>query len=183
MKKEITEIDETLTSREAFAEAYSLTPMQMAFVEEYAANPNVRRAARVVGLGGNPSKFMARPQVIAAIRAMREQRAKRMQLSNDSIIRALCRIAEVDPAELFDEMGNPLPLDRVPSDTRRSLASVTITERHGENGSVVSRKVKFNDRLKALELLARIQGLLTDRVEHHGAVNLAEFVALGFKRD
>ena len=86
----------------------------------------------------------------------------------------LGRTALNDPKDIFDADGNVLPLHEIPEHARRAIASVEVTthevERSGTKGAknrttvVLARttKIKFWDKLKAIEQIARLAGYLKE---------------------
>ena len=69
----------------------------------------------------------------------------------ENVLRELRRLAYFDPRRLVDARGCPLPLSALDEDVAAALAAVEVREVGGEPVT----KVKFPDKLRALELLSR----------------------------
>jgi hypothetical protein len=61
-------------------------------------------------------------------------------------------IALFDPASLYDEAGNLLPVHKLPESARRAIASIETDKGF--------QKLKMNSKLGGLELAAKILGLV-----------------------
>jgi phage terminase small subunit len=88
----------------------------------------------------------------------------------DDVLRELIRLAQADPARAFDEKGNLLPIHEMPPEARAAIAGFDLEElwdgrgpKRKQVGRV--RKVRFWDKPRALELLAKHLGLLTERLQ------------------
>jgi hypothetical protein len=75
----------------------------------------------------------------------------------------------------FDATGNLLPLADMPAETRAAVASVRVVKRHltsGDGRADEVHEIRFWDKMRALEDLAKHFGLLAERIEHIGSVDL-----------
>ena len=84
------------------------------------------------------------------------------------LARELCAMATVDPRRLYDTNGNMLPVSEWPDDISRSVASIETMEEfdgRGESREKIgdTRKVKFWDKGRALELAAKLKKHLNDQ--------------------
>lgn len=96
-------------------------------------------------------------------------------ITQERILQEIANIAFLDPAELFDDNGNVLPVHSMKPYVRRTLGSMEITteyEGKGESKKEVgyTNKIKFLDKKSSLELLMKNKGMLTEKVEHSGNV-------------
>ena len=87
----------------------------------------------------------------------------------EMVIRNLRMYADFDPAEMYDADGRLLAVKDMPERIRRALSGIEIEE--GLNGEVTKR-IKWIDPGRALELLGRYRKLFTDKVEHLGSVSI-----------
>lgn len=87
------------------------------------------------------------------------------RITSDKVVATLANIAFADPAEAFDEDGVLKPWHEMPPDVRAAIAG--IGESFGDKGT--SRRLKFSDRIRALELLGRHLGMFNDRLTLKGA--------------
>lgn len=166
----------------------SLNARQRAFVAAYAGNA----AEAAVKAGYSPkwarkhaSKLMrTNADVRAAIDEHENQRLVELGLSANGVLGELLRIARADVAQAFDEHGQLLPLKDMPEDVRRAIGGVELrsigVEDDAEGGDrkavVTLTKVKFWDKVAALEKLGKHLKLFTDKVEHSGSVTLEQAV-------
>jgi hypothetical protein len=91
----------------------------------------------------------------------------------DRALRELARLAYSDPMELFNEQGKVLPITEWPAELRAAIGSFEVVRGNVDAGDgkfddVI--KVKLWDKPKALEMIAKHLGLLTERVEHSGGI-------------
>lgn len=164
---------------------------QAAFVREYLLDLNATQAAIRAGYPARSARskgaqLLANVNVAEAIQLALKNRAERVEVKADDVLRELLRLALVDVTDAFDEQGNLRPLKDMPKDLRRAVSSLewetvlgdTIMTDDGieVQSAPIARvgKLKFWDKTKALEMLAKHLGLLTDKldVEHHGNVTL-----------
>ena len=86
------------------------------------------------------------------------------------MIRELADIATMDVRKLFAEDGMPLPIHELHQALAAAIFSVETVERRATdgNGAQYVYRVRFWDRIRALELLGRHFGMFSDRVEVTG---------------
>lgn len=145
----------------------ALTPKQAAFVREYLVDLNATRAAIRAGFpaksaASQASRLLKNAKVRQEIDKAKSTRAARVDVKADEILRELMRIGYSDPGKLLNATGYLLPLNEVPEEVRRTIASV---EMGGDGGT----KIKFWPKTTALELLGKHLKLFTDKTELTGA--------------
>ncbi len=155
-----------------------LTPKQAAFCAEYLIDLNAAAAARRAGFSEKAAHvqagtLMKKPHVQAEIQRLMAERSKRTEITQDSVIREIAKLAFGDIRKLFDDQGALLPVQDWPDDIAPTVSSVEIDELwqgFGENRTQIgeTKKVKFWDKGKALEMLGRHLKLFVDRVEASG---------------
>ena len=99
---------------------------------------------------------------------MKERRrhlVKKQKISAEEMIGWLRRIVELDIATCVDADGNMLPLREIPVEARKALAMV------GMRSGV---RISTSDRLKAIEMIARLAGLYEEKVHITGELDLKE---------
>src|SRR4051812_42447033 len=148
----------------------ALTPKQTAFVREYLVDLNATQAAVRAGYSRKTaekigSENLRKPEVAKALQAAMDKRAERVELTADLVLRELLSHALFDPATLYDADGRMKKLAEIPLAARRSITALETDELGEDQGIGITRKVKYSDRLKALELLGRHLKLFTDRLE------------------
>ena len=143
------------------------TEAQRRFVEEYLIDLNGTRAYRVAYPGAsyaaartNAGRLLALPAVAREVQAGRAAQRRRTRVTADRVLRELAAVAFSDIGDLFDHNGRPVPVHRLDPMARRAIAAVSIGRVDGPAGVVSERfHVRFWDKLRALELLARYVGL------------------------
>ena len=81
----------------------------------------------------------------------------------------LKKICSVDVRKVFDESGNLLPPHSMPEDVVKALGAFELDD----NGKV---KVRFLDKLRAIEVLGKNLKMFVDRVEHTGTLTLEKMI-------
>lgn len=101
------------------------------------------------------------------------ERFSRIDLTAERILLELFRVATVDLSDAYLENGKLKPMREIPEDVRRAISGVEVFEEYeggGENRAYVGDtvKVRFFDKTRALEMLAKYFKLLTEKHEHAG---------------
>jgi phage terminase small subunit len=154
------------------------------FVREYLKDLNATQAAIRAGYSkktaiAQGSRLLTYADVREAIEKAKVKRNQALEITAERVVQEMARLALVDIAQAYDKEGNLLPIHEIPEDTRRALSGVEVEEMWGwyeplgeearqriSTGRV--RKVKFNDKARSLELLAKHMGLLKDTLEITG---------------
>jgi len=94
----------------------------------------------------------------------------RYDVTGQRVIQEVANIAFFDIADIFDSQGRLLPLDSIPAHARQAIASIEIEDMNvgfGENKMKVGelKRVKFNSKEKALEMLMKYLRLYEDKVK------------------
>ena len=155
----------------------ALNPKQKLFVAYYAKTRNATRAAIKAGYSKETAytqgpRLLANVQVKAAIDKAILRIASKAELKAADVLNEIKKIAFSNIANAFSKDGLLLnPLD-MPKDTQLSVNSFEVMEEFDGVGKDklhvgYTKKIKMNDKLKALEMLAKHFKLLTDKVEHY----------------
>lgn len=131
------------------------------FATEYLVDYNAFAAAKRAGYSDSIAEHAVRalvgkPCIRTIIETALDARARHALIKADRIVEELAAIAFADPAALFNHDGTLRPLRDIPEPTRRAMATVEF-----KNGSLT---VKFADKLRALELLARHLGIAPEQL-------------------
>lgn len=163
--------------------AKRLNQRQKLFVREYLADSNGSRAAIAAGYSPNSardiaSELLRKPHVAEAIAKEQARLVTAADIRAEDVILGLKRIAFADIGDLVDKHGDPLPLNKLPPDLAKTIASFEV---ESLGGNRITQKVKLPDRLKALELLGKRLGLFVDKVQHEAGPSLEELVLKSMK--
>lgn len=152
----------------------SLTSKQAAFVQEYLVDLNGTQAAIRAGYAKRTANRIAaenltKPVIQEAIKNALEARNQRTTVSQDRVIEELARIAFGNLRDF--SMWNSTGVTLKDSETLTEAQAASISEvSHISNKGGDTKRVKQHDKVKALELLMRHMGMLTEKVEHSGEV-------------
>jgi phage terminase small subunit len=139
----------------------------------------------------NASRLLTHANVRARIDQLRKECEKRTEVDTDRIIKEYARLAFLDIRKAFDADGNLKPIHDLDDDTAAAIAGLEVEEirewagdpeesledqphggalKRGRGKQTVGRlkKVKLSDKKGALDSLARIKGLFTDKLEVAG---------------
>jgi len=144
-----------------------LTPKQQRFVDEYLIDLNGTQAAIRAGYspksaGSTASQCLANPEIRAAVDTAIAKRSRRTGIHADRVLRELAKIGFVNATDVIDDDGSVRAT--ATSDDTASIKSVKVKTVPKENGDIVEREVRLNDKLRALELIGRHLGLFNDKL-------------------
>jgi phage terminase small subunit len=141
---------------------------QALFVKEYLIDLNAAAACLRAGYCKDKprnahkygSALLKNPEVADAIQKGMNDRADRVELKADDVLRGLFRIATADLSEAYDESGRLLPVKEIPKEVRQAIAGIKVYEEflgRGNDRDKIGevRELKFWDKTKALDLLGR----------------------------
>jgi phage terminase small subunit len=154
------------------------------FVKEYILDHNATRAAIAAGYsekGANVQgvRLLANATVSRAVLDAERKIDAKYDLTADRIKQEIARLCYYDPAAYFNPDGSAKAVNEIDEDSRRAIAGFETAELFtgaGEERGLAGyiKKFKLPDKAKALELAARINKMLVDRVEITGMESLAE---------
>lgn len=155
-----------------------LSPKQERFCQEYAKDLNGTRAAIRAGYAERSAaeqaaRLLTIDKVFSRVSELKAEQTKRLGLDADLILREMLAIARADVTEAFDDMGGLRPFREWPPELRKALSGLEVAELfdgRGDEKTAIGllKKVRFWDKNKALEGLAKHLRLLTERHEHSG---------------
>ncbi len=151
------------------------------FVAAYVETLNGQTAAIRAGYSVKTARFQAsdlltRPNIAAAVEAAHLARLERLELKGDDVLRELMRIAMADISAALDADGNIKPIHEIPIDLRRAMASIEVVIRNAAAGDGHTDRVwriKWWDKNRALETLAKHLGLLSEHIQVDADVELS----------
>ena len=143
--------------QEAFCQAYMrLGDKSAAYREVYSCSKmkpeSVNRKAVEVAQNGN---------VTARIKQLQQDAIDRNKATLDEVLIVLADIIRFDPADMYDEEGNLLPIHRMPKKVRMCIQSFEVQEVPSFTDDVpdtLTKKVKYYDKLSSVEKLMKHLG-------------------------
>lgn len=149
----------------------AMTVKRHRFVAEYLVDLNATQAAIRAGYAKKGAKdqayqLMQMPEVAEAIKAAMEERNKRLQVDADYVLHRLTEIDQLDLADIFDLDGKLMPIRQWPLIWRQMVKEVDMK----------TGKVKFHDKLRALELIGKHVNVnaFREQVNHTGNINFTD---------
>ena len=149
-----------------------LNEKQQRFVDEYLVDLNATQAAIRAGYSSNRAseigyQLLHKTTVAAAVARAMAERSRRTGIIADRVLRELARVAFLDPAKVIN-MDTAEVLPDVAEDDRAVLSGVKVkyvphtgVDKDGNLivETAIEREVKFCDKLKALDMLAKHLGM------------------------
>lgn len=155
-----------------------LTPKQERFCQLYTKYWEATRAAREAGYSEKTAgqlgyQLLQITSVKARIAELTEAALIEIGVSRERVLTELARIAFLDPAFAYDEIGQLIPIKQMPEDVRRTVSKVKIFEQfdgRGEERELIgfTKEVEFSPKKAALDSLLKYLGLLPEKLEHSG---------------
>lgn len=179
----------TLENAEDFGPDTKLEIFALEYLKDLNAAAAGRRAGYSPGtLHSNATRMLRHPIVQAVLKREVERRRELLQAEADFVVRELLALASVDIAAAFDEKtGSLLPIHQIPPEVRKALAGVEVFEEFAGKGEARQHvgnttKVKWWDRIRALELLGKYHGLFAEKVDLTVTTNAATRILEARKR-
>ena len=151
-----------------------LTTQQLAFCREYVSGKTPREAALAAGYEERGSSDAAKqlldnPKILRKIRDMMSAADKLAMFSAERVAEEYAKIAFGDIRDLYDEEGNLKPLHELDEATAAMIGGLDVDEMKAMGVTIGhTKKIKLNDKLAALNALARMKGLFIDKQEVTG---------------
>ena len=152
-----------------------LTAKQKRFIEEYLIDLNATQAAIRAGYSPDTaysigSENLKKPDIRARVDKAMAERSKRTGINADRIIIELARIGLLNPDKVVN-FNSATVKDEATEDDLSAIASVKVKTIPTEDGDIIEREVRFYDKIKALELLGKHNGMFKDKVEVSGSLD------------
>lgn len=163
----------------------SLTSKERRFVAEYLKDQNATQAIVRCGYKGKNARVVgprmyAKVGVRAAIDTELSKIQERSGVTQERVLNALLAIAEFDPRRLFNKDGTLKKVHEIPDDVASAIVSLESDDSEGE-----MKKVRFSDKVRALELLGKHLKMFTDRAElsdGNGAPVVIQFMPANYAK-
>ena len=114
---------------------------------------------------------MAKPHIRARLDELIAKRARRTGVNQDRIIRELARIAFLQANQVIN-MNDATLIEGASEDDIAAIASVKVKTIPTADGIGYEREIRVADKIKALELLGKHNGMFTDKLDLNVPVTL-----------
>ena len=152
-----------------------ITRQQKRFVAEYIKDFNATQAAIRADYSENTaaeqgSRLLTHVKIQAEIsEALRDQEL-RTQITADNVLIGLYKTASYDIADAYNPDGTLKNIHDIPKEVRQAIVGIEVFEEFAGRGDDrvkigETKKVKFGDKTKSQELLAKHLQLLIDRLD------------------
>lgn len=133
---------------------------QEAFCREYIVDLNATQAAIRAGYSERTAssqgeRLLRHAEVNKFISELLEKRNKEVQVNANYVLRRLVEIDEMDVADILTDAGDIKPIKEWPKVWRTSLSAIDIQLINSGDMDVITKKVKWPDKLRNLELLGK----------------------------
>lgn len=161
-------------------------PRHEKFAQALAAGSTAEQAYKLAGYSGhrgNAARLRQDAAVIARIEEIQAPAAAKAAEKVEAVLEELSRIGFADIRELVNEDGTIRDVKDWPDTIARAVASIEVKELFGESGLAIgyTKKIKFWNKVQALELLGTNKGLFVKSHKHDVGGTLAELIAASMK--
>lgn len=163
----------------------NLNSRQEAFCREYIIDHNATQAAIRAGYSQKTAyslgqRLLKNAEVKKRMIELESKAIEKAELTVDRVVNELCNIAFFDIKNLYDENGQLMNIHDMPEETRRAISGIETNEIKNKRGVIVglTRKVKTNDKIRALELLGKFKQMFVDRIEERKTVEERKIIKL-----
>jgi hypothetical protein len=141
----------------------NLSPQQERFCDEYLVSFNAYRAAIAAGYSENTAakgEMLHLPKVQDYLKLKMGQRAERLEISHDMILRELAKIAFSNMGNYYDEVGDLRRMCDLSERDKAALSHWEVTNVVEPDGYRVGTitKIKLHNKMSALDKIARHLG-------------------------
>ena len=148
-----------------------LSPLQQKFVNNLLKGMPQKEAyiragyrARGNSAESKASRLVRNGKVKAVYDKLQAKAEKKAVISRARILEEYAKIAFFNPQKLYDEYGNLIPIHDLDPDVAVALGRMDAVKRKTRNGEIITTKIKFIDKIRALEALARNKGMFKNNV-------------------
>jgi len=169
-----------------------LSDQERRFCVEYVIDRHVTHAAERAGYSVSNAaqqgcRLLRKAKVRKEVDRLLTEQAARIKFDGDRVMQELWKLGTVDIGQAYDDDGQLLAIKDMPEDVRRAISSVESEELFDGQGKEkthigFTKKIKFFDKPKSLELLGKHFTLFTEVVKHEGLDELAAKLEAARKR-
>ena len=143
---------------------------QKRFTEEYVVDLNATQAAIRAGYsprsaGSQAFDLLKKPEIQECIQHEMDARSARTNITKDKVLREMARVGFANCGRILNDATGGL-LEGLSDDDLAAVASVKTRLVSNEDGeAVVEREVRFHDKAKFVEMMAKHLGMFTEKVD------------------
>ena len=155
-----------------------MTGAQKRFCDEYLIDLNATRAYKVAyprckkdeTARTNSSRLLTYANIQQYINTRQKELSEKVEITQERVLQELAKLAFLDIRKIYDNNGAVKDIQELDESTAGAISSIETVEQFETVLGVKvktgeTKKVKFNDKSKALELLAKHLGLFNDKME------------------
>lgn len=137
-----------------------LTAKQEMFCKEYLVDLNATQAAIRAGYskktaGSVGGENLQKPEIAARIQILFDTRAAKVELNAEWVLQQMKDIHDLDVADILDNVGNFKKVTEWPKPWRMYISGLDIQEMMSGDTESITRKIKWPDKVKNLEMIGR----------------------------
>ena len=172
-----------------------LTDKQKLFCREYIVDFNGTRAYKAAKFKVSSDnsaavlagKLLRNIHIQECIKKLAQQHQENVGLNAEWVLQELMKVAGVDIKDVYDDAGNLKPIHEIEDSARRAIASIETEELYegfGKDRVQIghTKKIRYWDKLKALDLLGKHLKLFSDRVEIEAGKSLEDLIGGSFNK-
>lgn len=162
--------------------------LRMRFVDEYVIDQNATEAAIRAGYSRvSAAAIGCRLLKDVKIRTEIDKRLNIVSancgITAERVLQEYECLAFLDPMDLFTADGHLKPMNEIPEKARRAIAGLEIIQMKATGTEEVTiesllKKVKLTDKKGSLDSLAKILGMMKDKVEVTGQITLGALLGI-----
>ena len=153
---------------------------QQRFVAEYLKDLNATQAAARAGYSAKTAeqqgwRLLRNAGIAAAVAKGQEKHLESARLTATGTLEAIRRQVYGDIRTLFDEHGNFKPIKQLSEEEASLIAGFEVVIKNaaaGDGHTDTVLKVRLKDQAKYVEMASKHFGLLTERLEHSGSIEI-----------
>lgn len=154
----------------------------LVFAQSYLETDNITKSALTAGYSDASAysagqRILKRDDVQQYINARRTAKTLVRQQQIEEVDRMVYNLATVNPAEMFTESGEIKPISKLPEELQHAIRHYKVRDTYDRDGNHVgtTRELAITDKLKAVELFYKRQGVYNDTINNTnqiGQINL-----------
>ena len=167
----------------------TLTPRQVRFVAEYLIHLNGQKAAECAGYAPKnarttASQLLTKPNIQAAIAAGKAKQLAEANITAQEVLDTMARLTRVDVKSFYDAEGNPKPIQSwTPVQSAQVSRIETVTKKAEDGSTATAMKLSFWSKEKALDMLGKHFGVLTEQINVTIDADLSRRLRAGRERN